>query len=257
MIVTLRRGWVALGGLAALIGFAALVFWASAPLEISATVQSGAAANAPVLSYVRTGTREVALTFDDGPDPRNTPAILQLLSTYHAHATFFVLGSQAEMFPGLVKAIQRSGNEVASHAMTHRSLATLKPARVTYEITSTAGLIQELTGSQPLFFRPPYGTLTPVVIRAAQKLHETVTLWTIDTRDWTGRSSAAITATVLAQLRPGAIILLHDGGGPRARTVQSLRSILLALRQRGYRAVTLDQLVHDAQPQEAGAHTGL
>jgi peptidoglycan/xylan/chitin deacetylase (PgdA/CDA1 family) len=254
LVITLRRGWVALGGLAAGIAFAALVFWASAPLDIAAKVHSTAApTNAPVLSSIQTGAREVALTFDDGPDPQNTPAILRLLREHHAKATFFVLGSQAEKFPGLVEAIARDGEEVESHSMSHRNLAGLRPSRVSYELTSTAGLIHELTGADPHFFRPPYGSLSPTVLRAAARLHETVTLWTIDTRDWTGRSAAAITSTVLAQLRPGAIILMHDGGGPRGRTIKALQSILVALSQRGYRAVTLQTLVRDAVGQTAAA----
>lgn len=248
MVLTLHRGWVALGALSAGLGFAALVFWASAPLDISARV-APAAAPAAVISSIATQTREVALTFDDGPSPQATPAILRLLDQYGAKATFFVLGSEAEHFPAIIEMIHRDGDELGNHAMTHRSLAGMRPSRVAYELSSTAGLIQELTGTRPLFFRPPYGNLSPVVISAAANLHETVTLWTIDTRDWTGRSAAAITTTVLSDIRPGAIVLMHDGGGPRGRTVKALRSILAGLRARGYRAVTLQTLVHDSMPE--------
>ncbi|MDA8344530.1 MAG: polysaccharide deacetylase family protein [Thermaerobacter sp.] len=255
-MIALHRGWVAIGGLAAGLGFAALVLWASAPLQNAAQTRSAASMNAPVLSFIRTGAREVALTFDDGPDPRNTPAILHLLSEYHARATFFVLGVQAKRYPGLVETIERDGNEIGSHGMSHRSLPSLKPSRVTYELSSTAGLIQELTGSGPLFFRPPYGNLSPTVLTTAAHLHETVTLWTIDTRDWAGRSAKDIAKTVLSQLRPGAIVLLHDGGGPRVQTIKALRDILQALQERGYTSVTLQRLVHDAGPRVGAATAG-
>lgn len=251
MVLTLRRGWLTVFGLAAGIGFAGLVFWASSPLDIPAQAQDASAS--PVLSAVSTQAHEVALTFDDGPDPRNTPAVLDLLEKYHAKATFFVLGVEVQRYPGLLQAIANDGEEIGSHAMSHASLPSLKPARIAYELTTTADLVRELTGSQPLFFRPPYGNLSPLVLSTAQRLHETVTLWTIDTRDWTGRSTAAIVYDVLSHLRPGAIILMHDGGGPRPRTIRALQLILQGLDQRGYRAVTLQKLVHDATTTAASA----
>lgn len=189
---------------------------------------------------------EVALTFDDGPAPIWTPRILALLSQHAAHATFFVLGSQIERHPGIVVAAARAGDEIEDHGLTHRSLPSMAPKRITQELSTTADLIEELTGARPTFVRPPYGNLNGRVVAAAKALGMRVALWTIDTRDWANPGANVIARRALQNLAPGDIILLHDGGGGRAQTVQAVARILAALDARGYRAVTLHHLVQDA-----------
>ncbi len=191
---------------------------------------------------------EVALTFDDGPSPGATRQILDLLHSHGAHATFFALGTELERYPGIAAAIARAGNEVADHGMTHRSLPRLGRSRMLYELRATADLIHELTGKPPAFARPPYGNVDQRVVQAARSLNMTVALWTVDTRDWQTPGAATIARRVLQNLHPGEIILLHDGGGPRQQTVQAVGTILAALDAKGYRAVTLAQLVQDARP---------
>ena len=195
--------------------------------------------------------QEVALTFDDGPSPGATPQILALLKSHGAHATFFVLGSELERFPGLGAQEARTGNEVADHGMTHKSLPGLSQARMLYELRATADLIQELTGKPPAFARPPYGNMNQRVLQVARSLHMSVALWSTDTRDWQTPGAATIARRALRGLAPGQIVLMHDGGGPRQQTVLAVREILDALDRRGYKAVTLAQLAQDAKPSVA------
>jgi len=244
MLLLMRKRWFVLLGLIAGAGFAALVYRASCDLTVPA---QSVPAHPVVLNMVHTEQPEIALTFDDGPDPQNTPAVLKILQSYGAHATFFVLGSQVQHYPGLTERIAQDGNELGDHSMSHHSLRKLPPERLTYELRSTADLIKELSGRSPHFVRPPYGYYNSLVVQTAEKMHMQIALWTIDTRDWSGRSAQAIASCVLSQLKPGEIVLLHDGGGPRQRTIHALSTILSGLKLRGYRAVTLSELLEDAQ----------
>lgn len=204
--------------------------------------------NVPAFYRVRTTERVVALTFDDGPDPGNTRDVLSLLARYHDHATFFVLGQSAKRYPGLVRVIAANGNEIASHGMRHVLLTRFDKDQMLSEITRAQGLLGDIAGQTPRFFRPPYGAFNRNVVDAADRVGQTLVLWTTDARDWTNSSATVIAARVLDPLGPGAIILLHDGGGPRRRTVQALEIILQGLRSRGYRAVTLQDLVQTGSP---------
>lgn len=224
-------------------GLGAAVWAASSSI---AAVPAQSPAPPLVISSVRTPRPIVALTFDDGPEPGSTNVILSILRHYGAHATFFVVGRQAERYPRYVQQIALAGDEVENHGMNHRLLSRLEPKQILTEIRTSSDLITELTGHTPVYFRPPYGSYNARVASAADSLHETLVLWTIDTRDWTLRSANAIAQSVLDQIRPGAIVLMHDGGGPRQRTAQALQMILRGLRQKGYAAVTLSQLLHES-----------
>ena len=190
---------------------------------------------------------EVALTFDDGPGV-STAKILALLRRHHAHATFFVLGSELERHPGLAVAANGAGDEIEDHGMTHHALPKLGRARLLYELRAAADLIQELTGRRPVFVRPPYGSTDGRVIAAARSLGMQVVLWTVDTRDWQNPGAAAIARRVLNNVQPGEIVLMHDGGGARTQTVKAVQAILDGLDAKGYTAVTLSRLVRDAAP---------
>lgn len=244
MLVTMGRRFAAvlLGGIVVSLG--ALVW-----VESSSLASVPQAPTVPrVIWSAHPASRLVALTFDDGPEPGSTDRILAILRRYGAHATFFVLGRQAQQFPGYLQEIVRTGNEVENHSMSHRLLLRLGGRQILSEIRTSADLITELTGRPPLYFRPPYGSYNRAVAGAAESLRETLVLWTIDTRDWTLRSPTGIARSVFRQIRPGAIVLMHDGGGPRQRTVQALVDILQGLRARGYAAVTLQDLLHDRAP---------
>ncbi len=204
---------------------------------------------APALSHVTTTQRMVALTFDDGPSSHYTPAILKLLSQYHATATFFVLGSQAKRYPNLVKAEVAEGSEVANHGWAHLNLRQVGAPRMWQDALGTSRLLESLGVPESPFYRPPYGMMSNSLLRLFESHGYTVTLWSIDTRDWALPGVNAMTATIGSQIKPGAIILMHDGGGRREQTLAALRWLLSTYTRRGWRFVTLSQLTHpDAVP---------
>jgi peptidoglycan/xylan/chitin deacetylase (PgdA/CDA1 family) len=165
----------------------------------------------PALSGAgRPGT--VALTLDDGPDPRSTPAFLRSLARLGVPATFFVLGAMAARAPGLLRRIHDDGHEIGVHGWTHRDHLRMTPGRVHGELARTAELIHGVCGAPPVWFRPPYGVLSAGSLLAAARLGLRPVLWSAWGRDW---EPGATTGTVLAHLRSGGIrggatLLLHD-----------------------------------------------
>ncbi len=203
----------------------------------------------PALSRVQTDKRIVALTFDDGPSPRFTPQILSLLSRYHAQATFFVLGSEAERYPQLVKAIVIQGSQVANHGWSHLNLRQVGAQRMWQDAARTTTLLRSLGVPPAPYYRPPYGMMSPGLIQRFEGHGYEIVLWSVDTRDWATPGVGSIRATIERLINPGAIILMHDGGGNRQQTVAALNWLLSTYSRQGWRFVTLTQLTHpDAQP---------
>lgn len=196
------------------------------------------------LYHVRTGVKAVALTYDDGPGPgkQSTPGVLAVLAAHHAHATFFVIGQEAERFPDLVREERAQGMEVENHGYRHVNLAALSEAGQTTQIEKGASAIRSAGGPAPAYLRPPFGSQNARLRQVADRLGERVVIWTIDPRDWSNPGTGYITTFVLNHVEPGAIILLHDGGGKRAQTVEATRVIVPDLEKQGYRLVTLREL---------------
>jgi peptidoglycan/xylan/chitin deacetylase (PgdA/CDA1 family) len=167
------------------------------------------------------------------------------------HATFFVVGRQVATYPDLVRAEAQAGDEVENHTWDHAHLPWLAPAIMTREITATATLVQSLTGFAPLFLRPPYGAVNARVRRIAAAERERTVLWNVDPRDWARPGVWYIERMVLANARNGAIVILHDGGGVRDETISALSTIIPTLQARGYRLVTIAQLLRGTRPREA------
>lgn len=184
----------------------------------------------------------MALTFDDGPGPW-TAQVLDVLSREHVHATFFMIGRRATNQPTLVRRVAAGGHAIEDHTWTHH---TPSPAvgwqakTLTTELDRTQRRLSQITGRTPCLFRPPGGVVKGArpVSRAADL---SIVLWSVDTRDWTGEQASVIVHRAdagLAQSHP--IVLLHDGGGNRTRTVAALPTIIAAYRDHGYTFVTLD-----------------
>ena len=192
----------------------------------------------------------VALTFDDGPSGR-TPAILRVLARHHAHATFFVVGRSTRGMEPVLRHIAASGNELADHTYSHADLLSLHTPGRTRQLRWTRTLVERATGVRPRFFRPPYGATGPAVNRLGRSLGLVPVLWSVDSRDWQEPGTKAIVRRVLAQLEPGSIVLLHDGGGDRHETLRALPAILRALARMHLQPVTLSRLL--AQPPPASA----
>jgi peptidoglycan-N-acetylglucosamine deacetylase len=204
---------------------------------------------------------QVALTFDDSPDPEWTPKILDILKAKHVKGTFMAIGSQAAEHIGLMQRIVREGNEIGNHTWTHPDISLISPRQVDLEITLTERLFESKLGVQPLYFRPPYDIdEEPDTDDEAepawriQQMGYTIIGSKIDTDDWDEhprKSSSEIIQSVFAQLdtmktKPqfrGSIILMHDGGGDRSVTVASLGPLIDALRARGYTIVPVSALM--------------
>jgi cellulose synthase/poly-beta-1,6-N-acetylglucosamine synthase-like glycosyltransferase/peptidoglycan/xylan/chitin deacetylase (PgdA/CDA1 family)/spore germination protein YaaH len=195
----------------------------------------------------------VALTFDDGPDGRWTPKILQILEQKHAPATFFVIGKNMSRFPGLVEREIRDGDNVGSHTWTHPNIGETPIAQTVVELNATQRLFETITGRSMRLFRPPYlGDADPSTARevapllaAQQQGYLTVGL-RVDTDDWKKPTPEQIVANALDRLgdsnRPGQIVLLHDSGGDRSRTIAALPQLIDQIRAHGYTLVTVAQL---------------
>lgn len=203
---------------------------------------------APAVFAVATEAPYVALTFDDGPSPMFTPEILAVLSAHHAHGTFFLLGSMVKAYPRAVRQIVAQGSEAEAHGFTHKSLADMGRRRIMREVRMTDSAIEAVTGVRPLFFRPPYGAIGPALRSVLREEGQIPVLWSIDTRDWSGLTPAGIAQKALAGIRPGDIILFHDGGGNRAATLKALGRVLPALEGRHLVPVTLSTLWRSGSP---------
>lgn len=191
---------------------------------------------------VTTNHKVVALTFDDGPDPRFTPDILDTLKRYQAKATFFVLADGTVKHPELIKAIIAGGNELGDHTATHPHLLSLSQRNDQREIQAGYQAIKEVSGRPPLYFRPPYGETNSNIGKIVKQMGMRQILWeecienqSLSPQDMAGR--------VLHLVMPGDIILLHDGRLDRSETVRALPLLMKGLQARGYRCVTISQLL--------------
>jgi cellulose synthase/poly-beta-1,6-N-acetylglucosamine synthase-like glycosyltransferase/peptidoglycan/xylan/chitin deacetylase (PgdA/CDA1 family)/spore germination protein YaaH len=194
---------------------------------------------------------QVALTFDDGPDPTWTPKILKILQDKKAPAAFFVLGSQVQQFPDLLQRIAREGHEIGNHTYTHKNLAEAGDEQISLELNATTRLIEAVTGHSTAYFRAPYNSDgTPSqpgemrALRIARDLGYLTVTQSIDPDDWERPGADAILDRVKHQRSEGAVILLHDAGGDRSQTVAALPAIIDYLRSRGDSIVPLSDMIN-------------
>ncbi|MFC0622987.1 polysaccharide deacetylase family protein [Kribbella deserti] len=177
-------------------------------------------------------TRKVIyLTFDDGPQREYTPKVLAVLARHHAKATFFMLGRETAPHPDLVAQVRRAGHTIGNHSYGHLILNKLSPARLRSEL---------VRGPKSKCFRPPFRATSAQVHQAAAALGQREILWDIDTSDWSKPGAAKIERAILRGAHPGAIVLLHDGGGDRSQTVQALNRVLPKLAAKGYTFAAMD-----------------
>ncbi len=182
----------------------------------------------------------VHLTFDDGPHPTATPAVLEVLRNTRIRATFFVTGSRVREFPDMAKQIVRDGHSIGNHAFHHRNLVFRSAAYVKMEIEECNRAVREATGVTPSLFRPPYGYYQYRVIRVAQSLGMRVVHWSHDVRDFTGRVDAASLRKVVQRTSKGAILLLHDNEETASRVRTYVPLLIQFLQERGFTFNRLD-----------------
>lgn len=187
--------------------------------------------------------KAVALTFDDGPSPGYTEQVLEVLRRYQVKATFFWLGRMVEAHPDLARAVVAEGHAVGNHTWNHRT-AQSDEATAQAEIEATSREIEQVTGTSTRLFRPPGGRLNNGLSDWALRGGYTVVMWSVQSNDWEKSSLPQdIVQNVLQAAQPGTIVLLHDGGGDRSRTIEALPQIIEALQAEGYRFVTIPELL--------------
>lgn len=191
--------------------------------------------------------RALYLTFDDGPNPRATEAIVRLLARNCVPATFFMVGRHAERFPAVARAVARAGFGIGNHTHTHRRLAIAGPARTVWEVETAHAAIEASAGRPPTCFRAPHGYRNPYLRHAVASYGYQVFGWTFGVWDTDRPGAAAIRDRMRRGVRPGAVLLLHDGDGydpdgDRSQTVEALPGIIADCRAMGYEFCPLGRL---------------
>jgi peptidoglycan-N-acetylglucosamine deacetylase len=194
----------------------------------------------------------VALTYDDGPNPPHTQAMLELLALHGVKATFFLKGRNVEAFPESVLAVAQAGHEIGNHSYSHRPMLSLSKSAMREELVRAGDAIEQVLGQRPVLFRPPYGLQGPGLKMALEDLGMPSILMSDHGLDWEETDPELIASRVLESIGPGAIILLHDGHGDvdeptaqqnRAPSVAATGMIIEELKTRGYRFVTISELM--------------
>ncbi|MGI5358679.1 polysaccharide deacetylase family protein [Streptomyces sp. CA-252508] len=178
--------------------------------------------------------RSMVLSFDDGPDPRYTPAILSTLRQYGVRAMFFVCGETAAVNQDLLREMADDGHVVGNHSWSHPLIPRLRPSRIRDELGSTSDLIERTLGSPPLWYRAPYGAWNRHSFEIGAELGMEPLAWTVDTLDWQEPGTGPIVRRVLDGAGPGVVVLSHDAGGDRSQSVAALRTYLPELLAAGY-----------------------
>jgi len=205
----------------------------------------------PICQGTDTGN-SVALTFDDGPSPRFTPKILQLLLKYGARATFFVLGGHAAHYPQLIKKLVQAGQEVENHSYGHIRFSEKDKSAWEREIERTELELDLLGCPNHDLFRPPYSDYNKSLLSFLDHTRQHLVLWSVDSADWREPDANTIAVNVLSHVKPGAIVIFHDSDetekADRHPTIEALDLILPALQARGYKCVTVSELLAQSSP---------
>jgi peptidoglycan/xylan/chitin deacetylase (PgdA/CDA1 family) len=214
--------------------------WLSTPLVPQIVGQS--------FRCVNTQEKVVALTFDDGPNPEGTPAMLDLLARYNIQATFFLIGNRIEQNPALAQRVWQAGHQVGNHTWSHTLMMFKSPSYLRQEIEKTDAALRGLGHPDEIFFRAPYGMkllLLPLVLR---KMNKKSIIFDSVAWDWSSPGVEKIVNNVMTSIRPGSIILLHEGVGNQQETIVAVEEIIKQLMNQGYRFVTVAQLLTYHQP---------
>ena len=184
----------------------------------------------------------IALTFDDGPWPESTAQVLDILKKNQIKGTFFLIGQNVKNYPGLVKREIAEGHVIGNHTW-HHWYQFLNPQAAAYEIDHTADLIYQVTGIKTNLFRPPGGIMHNGVASYARNSKYAIIRWSSDSVDYSRPAVPKLINNVFRRAKPGGIVLMHDGGGNRSKTVQALPEIIANFRKQGYRFVTIPELL--------------
>jgi peptidoglycan/xylan/chitin deacetylase (PgdA/CDA1 family) len=192
----------------------------------------------------------IAITFDDGPHPKHTPRLLDMLKERGVKATFYVIGQNVVLYPEIVQRMVAEGHEIGNHSYTHPSLTKISSARLTEEISKSTEVIEQATGVRPTTMRPPYGAINPSITkRLNEEFDLPVILWSVDPQDWKIRKASHVSNHILQNTTPGAIVLAHD---IHPSTIDAMPAALDGLLAKGFKFVTVSELISlDGMPAPA------
>ncbi len=198
---------------------------------------------AEVYRSAKTDSMQIAITFDDGPHPRLTPEILDILDRYGVKATFFMVGVNVENYPETAKEVILRGHEVGNHTYSHHVMWDLSENDVERELVGCEERLEELCEYRPHLFRPPQGAINERIEHCSSVNDYKLILWSLDTRDWENKNTEEIVERVLSSISPGDIILMHDYIGTHSKTPEALEILLPRLIERGFEPVTVSRLL--------------
>ena len=204
-------------------------------------------------NYVHVDGSYIALTFDDGPQEKLTPKLLDLLAQHHIKATFFVIGQNAAEYPDIVARAAREGHEIGNHSWSHPNLAKMSDENIRRQLHQTDDAIKQATGKRPTLMRPPYGNLST---RQKQWIHQEfgyrIVLWDVDPLDWKRPGPSVICNRIVKETRPGSIVLSHD---IHPGTIEAMHATLDQLEAKGFKFVTVSELIAMAKPETPAPST--
>ena len=194
------------------------------------------------------GSRQIALTYDDGPNHQHTPRLLELLAKQNVQATFFLIGRYVQQRPDLAREIVRAGHIVGNHTFTHPLLTFKSESEIKRELAACQSALHDALGDHSNLFRPPFGGRRPAVLRIARELRLEPIMWNVTSYDWNAPPAAVIEQKVAGKIRGGDIILLHDGGhkqigADRSQTVIATDRLITRYKNEGYEFVTIPQMM--------------
>jgi len=194
------------------------------------------------------GARQIALTYDDGPNDPHTLRLLDVLARHNINATFFVIGSYVRRCPEIVREIVRAGHTVGNHTFTHPLLTFKSETEIRQQLSNCQSALEDAIGAHSNLFRPPFGGRRPAVLRLAGELALKTIMWSVTGYDWKAPPAAVIERKVTRQIRGGDVILLHDGGHnkmgeDRCQTVIATDHLLTRCKAEGYEFVTVPQMM--------------
>ncbi|RAW09756.1 polysaccharide deacetylase family protein [Paenibacillus taichungensis] len=186
----------------------------------------------------------VAFTFDDGPHPVYTHQLLEIFRSAGGRATFFMIGKEMEAYPEIAAEVHLEGHEIANHTYTHPDLTKLTLEEAGEELQHAENLVQEITGQPARCFRPPYfGVNDDILSLAAERGYQTIGAVNGDARDWNNPGVEHILEHTRSAVKPGSVLIFHDGYGDRSETVEAVRVLVDELAAEGYRLVTVSELL--------------
>lgn len=190
-------------------------------------------------------TNKIAMTFDDGPHPKQTEEILNILDKYNVKATFFVIGVNVKNYGKSLDSVIKKGHEIGNHTYSHHVLKSMSKENILDEISNTENELLRQYGYEPKLLRPPCGAYDSTLIDIATENEMKIVLWNIDTEDWAHTSVDNITKNVLKNVRGGDIILFHDYISGKTNTAAALDILIPRLKEMGYEFVTVSELLQD------------